>query len=150
MNERYASLDKNNKLIWNFRDIAHTMHQIAEGKSSQKRILILLHEAAENPLTQKELTERLGVQPGTVSEVLSKLETAGLILRTPSFTDRRTTTLHLTELGKVQAQEAAFQRSERHQQMFFALSEQEKQTLLQLLEKLNDDWDQIYRKHEVD
>lgn len=150
MNERYLSLDTNNKLIWNFRDIAHTMHQISEGKSSQKRILILLNENGSTPLTQKELTERLGVQPGTVSEVLNKLEAAGLILRTPSATDRRTAALHLTEAGKIQASQAASDRNDRHLQMFASLSDSEKQTLLQLLEKLNEDWDQVYRKREVE
>lgn len=44
MNDRYGSLDQNNKLIWNLRDIGHTMRQIPEGKGSQKRILILLKE----------------------------------------------------------------------------------------------------------
>lgn len=51
-------LDQNNKLIWNFWDIEHTMRQIAEGRASQKRILILLREMAG--MTQKELTARLG------------------------------------------------------------------------------------------
>lgn len=56
--EQYKHLDQNNKLIWNFRDIGHTMRQIAEGRTSQKRILILLRETAG--MTQKELTARLG------------------------------------------------------------------------------------------
>ena len=47
-------------------------------------------------MTQKALTARLGVQPGSASEVLNKLEQAGLILRTPSETDHRTTDIHLT------------------------------------------------------
>ena len=62
MNEQYGSLDQNNKLIWNLRDIGHTMRQIFDGRGSQKRILILLRETAG--MTQKELTSRLGVQPG--------------------------------------------------------------------------------------
>ena len=72
MKEQYRNLDQNNKLIWNFRDIGHTMRRIAEGRASQKRILILLRETAG--MTQKELTARLGVQPRSASEVLNKLE----------------------------------------------------------------------------
>lgn len=143
MNDQYRILDKNNKLIWNFRDIGHTMRRISEGKGSQRRILILLWE--NKGMTQRELTQRLGIQPGSVSEVISKLETAGLILRTPSKTDHRTADIRLTERGEALAQEAHTQRKERHEQMFAALSEQEKDALLSLLERVNQDWNQKYR-----
>ena len=146
MNEQYRSLDQNNKLIWNFRDIGHTMRQIAEGRGSQKRILILLRETAG--MTQKELTARLGVQPGSASEVLNKLEQAGLISRTPSKTDHRTTDIRLTPAGEVLAKEAADKRANRHEQMFSVLSGEEKDTLIALLEKVNAHWDRTYRHPE--
>lgn len=143
MNEQYGSLDQNNKLIWNFRDIGHTMRQISEGRGSQKRILILLRETAG--MTQKELTARLGVQPGSASEVLNKLEQVGLILRAPSEIDHRTTDIRLTPDGEVLAKEANTQRMERHEQMFAVLSGEEKNTLIALLEKVNAHWDRTYR-----
>lgn len=143
MNERYRLLEKNDKLIWNFRDISHTMRQTSEGKGSQKRILILLWE--NKGMTQRELTQRLGIQPGSVSEVISKLESTGLIVRTPSKIDHRTTDIRLTQEGETLAQDAHFKRKERHEQMFAVLSEQEKDTLISLLERINKDWDQKYR-----
>lgn len=143
MNGQYESLDRNNKLIWNFRDIGHTMRQISEGRGSQKRILILLRET--DGMTQKALTARLGVQPGSASEVLNKLEQAGLILRTPSETDHRTTDIRLTPDGEALAKEASAKRAERHEQMFAVLSEEEKDTLIALLERVNAHWDQVYR-----
>lgn len=143
MNGQYRSLDQNNKLIWNFRDIGHTMRQISEGRGSQKRILILLRETAG--MTQKELTARLGVQPGSASEVLNKLEQTGLILRTPSETDHRTMDIRLTSDGEALAKEASAKRAERHEQMFAVLSNEEKDTLIALLERVNVHWDQIYR-----
>lgn len=143
MNDQYRILDKNNKLIWNFRDIGHTMRQISEGKGSQRRILILLWE--NKGMTQRELTQRLGIQPGSASEVISKLETAGLIVRTPSETDHRTADIRLTQSGEALAQVAHFKRKERHEQMFAVLSEQEKDTLISLLERVNQDWNQKYR-----
>lgn len=146
MNPRYDILDKDNQLIWNFRDIAHTMRQTSEGKGGQKRVLIILRESGS--MTQKELTDRLGVQPGSVSEVLGKLEAAGLIRRVPNGTDRRTTDICLTEAGEVAAQEAYTQRQQRHQLMFSSLTDQEKDQLLLLLEKLNADWDIKFRKPE--
>lgn len=146
MKEQYLYLDKDNKLIWNLRDIGHTMRRISEGKGSQKRILIILLET--KGMTQKELTNRLGVQPGSASEVISKLEDAGLILRTPSEIDHRTADIRLTKKGEVLAQDAYIRRKERHQNMFAAFSEQEKDTLIRLLEKVNEDWDQKYRTQE--
>lgn len=143
MRERYSQLDKNNKLIWNFRDIGHTMRQISEGKGSQKRVLILLWES--KGMTQRELTRRLGIQPGSASEVIGKLEAAGFIVRTPSETDHRTTDIRLTETGKALAQDAHARRQERHEQMFAVLSEQEKDILIALLEKVSGDWKQKYR-----
>lgn len=146
MKEQYKSLDQNNKLIWNFRDIGHTMRQISEGRGSQKRILILLRETAG--MTQKELTARLGVQPGSASEVLNKLEQAGLIARTPSEADHRTMNIRLTPDGEALAKAASAKRAERHEQMFTVLSEEEKDTLIALLEKVNAHWDQTYRHPE--
>lgn len=71
MNERYHSLDTNNKLIWNFRDIGHILRHNYEGKGSQKRVLMILKEVTS--ITQRDLTERLGIQPGSASEVIGKL-----------------------------------------------------------------------------
>lgn len=143
MKKQYESLDQNNKLIWNFRDIGHTMRQISEGRGSQKRILILLWET--KGMTQKELTARLGVQPGSASEVLNKLEQAGMILRTTNETDHRTTDIRLTPDGEALAKDASTKRTERHEQMFAVLSDEEKKTLIALLEKLNAHWDRLYR-----
>ena len=145
MKDRYETLDKNHKLVWNLRDIGHTMRHISEGRGSQKRILMFLREFGE--ITQRELTERLGIQPGSASEVIGKLETAGFLVRTPSHTDRRTTNIALTEAGKAAAEGAALQREARHQQMFSYLSGEEQDTLLSLLEKLNADWEAKYRQH---
>lgn len=137
--EHYHNASMNDKLIMNLRDISHMMRRQYEGKASQKRILIILHES--DALTQKELTERLGIQPGSASEILSKLENAGLITRTPNEADRRTTDIQLTDAGMKLALEAVEQRQKRHQEMFSCLSSEERQTLLSLLEKIHTDWE---------
>ena len=138
MTKRYDSLDYNNKLIWNFRDIGHTLRKSFEGKGSQKRILIMLHENGK--IAQNELTAALGIKPGSASEVLAKLESAGLIIRRPNEKDRRTTDLILTEAGQEEAQKAAEMREKRHDRMFSCFTDEEKKELLLLLEKLNSAW----------
>lgn len=134
--------DINDQLIMSIRDLSHVMRFLYEGKASQKRILIILNES--ETMTQRELTERLGIQPGSASEILSKLENAGLIIRTPNETDRRTTDIRLTESGGRLAQEAFTQRQRRHEEMFSCLEEEEKLELLSLLEKVCVDWKSRY------
>lgn len=145
MRVHYDSLDRNNKLIWNLRDIGHTMRHISEGKGSQKRVLMTLLE--NTLMTQRDLTEELGIRPGSASEVIGKLENSGMLTRNPSEMDRRTTSIVLTDAGKTAAEDALSQRKKRHQQMFSCLSGEEQDTLLDLLEKLNADWETKYRKH---
>lgn len=139
-----GAADGNLKLILNLRNINHTMRALYEGKGSQKQVLILLLESGT--ITQRALTERLGIQPGSASEVIGKLENAGLILRTSSADDRRTADISLTEEGRRRAAEASEQRQRRHEQMFSCLSGEEKAQLLTLLEKINLDWDTRYRE----
>lgn len=147
MKEPHEAAQLHNRLVLNFWEIAQTMRRISEGKGSQKRILMILLETG--PMTQSELTEQIGIQPGSASEVLGKLETAGLILRTPSETDRRTADICLTASGKSMAEAAYAQRQVRHRQMFSGLSDEEKDTLLHLLEKVNAHWKQKFQKHGV-
>lgn len=140
----YNAEDINGKLIINLRDLGHIMRLQYEGKASQKRILIILHEVGS--ITQRQLTERLGIQPGSASEVIIKLENAGLIVRTQNLVDRRTTDIQLTDSGKMLALEAVKQRKQRHEEMFSCLSKEEKQELLLLMEKLHADWELRYQK----
>ena len=147
MNGRYHSLDTNNKLIWNFRDIGHILRHNYEGKGSQKRVLMILKEVTS--ITQRDLTERLGIQPGSASEVIGKLEAAGLIVRMPSQSDRRTADLRLTKAGEEAAEAAYAKRQERHEKMFACLTEAEKQMLLGLLEKVNDSWEQEFQTSDM-
>ena len=134
----YQSTDTNDKLIINLRDLGHIMRFLYEGKASQKRILIILNEL--KTITQRDLTEHLGIQPGSASEILSKLECAGLIIRTQNETDRRTTDVSLTDTGRELAVEALAQRQRRHEEMFSCISEEEKEKLLSLLERIYADW----------
>ena len=140
---RYLAENVNGRLIISLRDISHTMRALYEGKGSQKRILMVLNETGT--ITQRELTRRLGIQPGSVSEVIAKLERAGLVERASSEEDRRTADILLTEEGKRQALEALEQRQRRHKEMFSTLTPEEKAQLLALLDKINVDWQERYR-----
>ena len=135
-------MDINEKLVHGLLDINHMMRMLYEGKASQSRILIILYE--QKNMTQKELTEFLGIKPGSVSEILIKLEKANLITRVHSENDRRTMKISLTDEGEKMAKVAIKRRRERHEQMFVCLTEDEQKTLLLLLEKLAGDWEERF------
>ena len=141
--ERYVSAGVNEKLIFNLLDIQWTMRSLYEGKGSVNRVLIVLSKTG--PMTQKALTEHLEIQPASVSDVLAKMESMGLITRRPSALDQRTADVLLTSEGEIKAQEAVSQRRQRHRDMFSCLSDDEKAQLLSALERINADWEQRYR-----
>jgi len=137
--------DISGKLIRSFWSVHHVLHGISGGRGGQKRILTIL--LRNGTVTQAELTEHLGVHPGSASEVLSKLENSGMIHREENKSDRRTIDIYLTEKGKAEAEILLAQSEQNKKEMFSALSEQEQKELLALLEKLIADWNTRYAQH---
>jgi DNA-binding MarR family transcriptional regulator len=58
-----------------------------------------LEEQESEPPSQARLAEQAGTDPMMTSQVLRKLETRGLLERTPDPSDSRARRLHLTESG---------------------------------------------------
>ncbi len=138
-NPRYREDDTNGKLLALIRVLGHRGHAM-EGPGGQNRVLSILKEEGE--MTQRALTERLGIQPGSASELIGKLEKAGYLIRTPGLEDRRTAEVSLTEAGAARAGEAAEKRQAQREEMFAALTEEERQSLLALMEKLYLSWEE--------
>ena len=131
----YYQKDVDDKILLNLRDLGQKIPFLYEGKNSQRRALIILRKTGN--VSQRTLTELLNIKPGSMSEILTKLANKGLITRTPSEDDRRTSIISLTEKGIQIADEASEFRSERRVEMFSYLDDIEKITLLNLLEKIN-------------
>ena len=90
----------------------------------------------EGGVRQKTLTEELRINPSSVSEMISKLQNDGYVMRTVDPDDKRATLIVLTELGEARAAEIADERQARFAGLFSALTEEEKEQLVALLEKL--------------
>ena len=129
--------DINAKLAHHLHTVGHMMRMRFDDREGQNRILVMLNDG---PVSQRDLTARLGIQPGSASEVLNKLESAGLIERTPNEEDRRTANVGLTEVGRAEAAKAVEERRGRREKMFSCLTEEEKETLVGLIEKLKNSW----------
>ncbi|MBR3504548.1 MAG: MarR family transcriptional regulator [Clostridia bacterium] len=111
---------------------AHAMRHSDGSGGSQERVLRIL--ARWDGLSQRALQAELGVQPGSLSELISKLEAKGLLTRQPDGEDRRRVVLHLTEAGR-EAAEALPEPGTRDSR-FAALTQEEQDTLRALLLKL--------------
>ena len=135
-------MDTDSKIIMNLRKLWHIIRFSHEGKDSQDRILLMLMRSGG--MTQKQLAERMDIRPGSASEVLTKLENAGLITRTENSEDRRNVDIVLNDDGLARAQMAARQREAHRAEMLSVLTEDEKDTLLTILEKLNSNWRDKY------
>ncbi len=64
------------------------------------QFVLLTALAEEDGVTQKELVRRTGSDPNTMSEMLARLESRGLILRRRHASDGRARSVGLTEEGR--------------------------------------------------
>lgn len=61
----------------------------AEGLTPQQHQTLLLIRAAPTPLSIGEIADKLLLKPNSASELVERLELAGLVMRTPGAGDRR-------------------------------------------------------------
>ncbi|MGM9521788.1 MAG: MarR family winged helix-turn-helix transcriptional regulator [Oscillospiraceae bacterium] len=145
---------------------AESEQKSCEGMDEQKILLEQLHRSgrfiyhrvsnargqgcvlkilAEHPsITQKELLALQNIQPGSLSEILTKLERKGLITRTKDELDKRKVCVSLTEAGKKESAKRLVEVN--RNDLFTGLEPEERQELLRLLTKLNQSWDERYCK----
>ena len=102
---------------------------------SRERVLELLDES-DGGKRQKALAERLHVNPSSMSEFITRLENDGYVHREVDPTDKRATLIVLSELGRARACEIRDMKEESLKKLFSNLTEDEKQQLIRLLDKL--------------
>ena len=90
--------------------------------------------AGESKLSQKEMQERLRIQAGSLSELVSKLEAKGLLTRERDESDKRKISLKITPDG-LEAVNRPPKEAE-GQDPFTVLNEEEQETLRRLLTKI--------------
>ena len=127
-------------LVHALRRCGHLLYHKFNLNGSQMRILLVLRD---EPMTQKELTDRLRIQPGSLSEILTKVERAGLIAKHRSSTDRRNFELALTEEGRRQAEWFEKAQVEQADLLAAPLDDDQKAQLRSLLQTLITHWESI-------
>ena len=97
-------------------------------------------------MTQKELQQRRGIQSGSMSEIVLKLEGNGLICRMRDETDKRKIKLSITKAGEELFKENHKMNIEQEKSLFDALIVEEQSQLGSLLSKLYDSWENSFDK----
>ena len=120
----------------------HYMHFHGGGRSGKAPIICLIAKRG-GQITQQELGSFFELKPGSLSEVLAKIETAGFIERTRNPEDRRQLTIRLTDKGRAEAARDQEARRQFRAQAFDCLSIEERKTLLDMLERIRTRWEEL-------
>ena len=113
-------------------------------RHGQARALTMI--SMQEGITQKDLAFLLGVRPQSAGEMLARLEEHGLIERRKSEADARAIELYLTDDGRARASEIAERRKLAAADLFATLTDEEKDQLAAILDKLGAELDK-HRPH---
>lgn len=105
------------------------------GHHGQNRILAVL--MMQDGTSQKDLAYLLGIRPQSLTQALDSLEQGGFVTRKQDDQDKRTRRVYLTDAGRARAEEAAEDRKHYAENAFSMLTEDEKEQLAAILEKVN-------------
>ena len=107
-----------------------------QGGPAKSQTLVLSILAGRDALSQRELQQMLGIQPGSLSELLSKLEGKGYLVREKAE-DRRGNLLRITDAGRA-AMPTADDGPEDNP--FAALTDEQQDQLASMLRTLLNHW----------
>lgn len=131
-----------NKLYYALHNLVKQMHRAAHrdyhirGAIYHGQAKLLVEVSRNDGASQKELAEKLDVRPSSMTEMLSKLENNGFIFRKQDEKDQRVSHIHLTDEGKKIVEDIEKSKDEFEEKFFSALTEEEKEQLFVLIEKL--------------
>ena len=120
--------------------------RVAAEVSPVEEIAELTGRMAKQPggeMSQQELGMHFDLKPGSLSEILSKLEVNGLIERSRNPKDRRQLTIRLTETGRENARIDQAARIRFRERAFSALTHDEREQLAEMLEKIRVTWEEL-------
>lgn len=114
--------------------IGHHKSHGGSGHHGQNRVLAAL--MLKDGISQKDLAYLLAIRPQSLSQAIDRLEERGLAVRKQNEEDRRITNVFLTDAGRTSAQKVAENRRAWADQLLEPLTEEEKEQLSAILDKL--------------
>ena len=137
------------RIMRNFGYFGYYLHMHWGGRNGKQHILVELL-AHDGEMTQRDLQEASCITSASLSEVIAKLEAEELVTRERSETDRRQLTVTLTPEGEHKAREVIRTRAEFERLAFECLSEDEKDELVSMLDRLAASWMELEKDKKGD
>ncbi len=116
------------------RDLEINVHRPAGLTLAAFRVLVTIRFVGK--ITPAEVARQSSISPPSASSVLNTLERYGLIRRTPAAADGRSVIVELTTEGEEVIAELFRRNNQREMDWLGALTEPERQTLVELLRKV--------------
>lgn len=102
-------------------------------------MMLLSHQGGkENGLSQAQLSEMMLVNRANITSLIDRVESAGLVKRTPAIKDRRLNIVRLTAKGKNKLMKIEQDYIKEVKKVMSALSDNEQKRLIKLLEKVRE------------
>ena len=101
---------------------------------------ILVKLFQESPLTMKRLAREIGRDKSTITTLVDKLVGLGYVRKEPDPVDNRAKLVSLTKKGKALLPEFKNISVNLQSKLYSSLSDQEKETLVELLSRINKRW----------
>lgn len=136
------------RILHDFGYFGHFLHMHVGGRAGKQYVLIRLLKSGGS-LTQRELQEVGGTASASMSEVLAKLESEGLIERVPLETDARQRMVRLTSAGAAKATDIEAHRLRFEKDALSPLSEEEQGELAEMLDRVAAHWRKIEDRERV-
>ena len=137
------------RILRNFGYFGYFLHMHWGGRNGKQHILLELL-AHDGEMTQRDLQEASCITSASLSEVIAKLEAEGLVTRERSETDRRQLTVTLTPEGERKAHEVVRTRAEFVARAFDCLTEDERNDLVRILDRVAAHWTQLEKDKKGD
>ncbi|MDE6661264.1 MAG: MarR family transcriptional regulator [Anaeroplasmataceae bacterium] len=116
----------------------HHLHHQKGKKLGQYRILLILKDHPNLP--QSDLLGCLHIQAGSLSEILLKMESSNLIIRTKDSLDKRRVLLSLSEAGLLKVNTLIKEYEAENEMLLSTLTDEECMVLYSLLSRLYKNW----------
>lgn len=129
--DRVWKLSKHLDRLWD-----STSERFGLNQSGEYKVLLKLRLAPERRMTPGQLSSKLVLSTGAMTNRLDRLESAGLIRRERDPEDRRSVIVRLTERGDQVFEEAMVAQAKEESRVMSALKPEELRRLNQLLRKL--------------
>ncbi|MFC2045320.1 MarR family winged helix-turn-helix transcriptional regulator [Chloroflexota bacterium] len=106
------------------------------GLSHQQYVVLLIMALNDEPTTATHIAHHMSKNVNTLSTMLDRMESKGLVKKVRDLVDRRSVSLVMTDEGKRKLQASTIAGWELIEKLLSDFSEEELQSLIQLMEKM--------------